>query len=1855
MQRPESPVALDEGPRKDKNYRRYASNVERALSLFDTALQEWADYIAFLGRLLKALQTRPSDVVEIPHRSTVAKRLAQCLAPTLPSGVHQKTLEVYAYVFSVLGKDGLSRDLSLWLPGLSPTLSFASLSIKPLLLRLFETFIVPLDPKVLRSALKAILLALLPGLEEETSEEFERSLSIINKFKYAISQVEKGSSSTVDITGDQYFWQSLFLASITSGTRRQGALAFLSRELPVLGSMHIMSSNADNSQEAQHLPSSVEAVTSPEPGLLVRCFTTGLQDEQLLIQRGFLDLLLTHLPLHSPIFQTKVSATDLELLILAAVSVVARRDMSLNRRLWSWLLGPERTADKDDSAPSTPSSPTTNGLITSNRIQNLSQTGYFEKYGLNPLVKSIFKILESSGLGPSERARPFRVCLSLMDRWEIGGLVIPRVFLPAIESIWKYQKIAPSKDALAEVLRSANVFFDGIESGLIWAELIQILIRALDSRMNDSCDESKTTDKTSLDSETLLDIVAFVIAKFNLREDEMLNLHIPLAAVAMSIMLRESLEKDKTSSSVVWAPPAQAFKISAHFIDAIPLRVFQTTTPSQEYALQNSVLEQLEDVQLFYQQLRKGSEDVSPPIQMSAVGAIILQNVSLMVIRLLSASPAQIELLERVSNLLEKSLHKMQGLDRLKHDHLISCIEETSENLASDNATDSFYLISALVSLLQTIKSASSLKAWDSEHRVRRLLPRLLAHLWEYTSPSNPKHNVEAVRCLWQIHWISPDRHLVEGSTSTLLLDNDTDGSGRSLDIESARRFTIVWAHSQSTTYSSSSQRSKPRRDSAPLSSMTSVAAEENFLLERPLFLLLDSLHQEGTELSMFVCSWLQSLSSLQKIVDIIVTRLYKSSFLKAVMFDADHPDRKVDENGEEDVNDVGNCQYYLSIMVNLIKYSGASIWAALGNPTDVKDTGTVSEDSGEKAPVASIQLFLAKACISILESRWQNQGGGDNLASLRKTVVDLLHLMLIGKFRDSFQDMTLDHTLLKTLSWSIRQQDFLLQVQLMGLMLTVLQAKSAYNKANQSSHRRQVSLDKFRSVSQTSLSMDQNIKDHLSSGMSTSSPKLLDCLIQGISSTSNHPILEQWISFMNQCLPLYADSAFQNLMPLVDCFIQVFTAVFEQLRAPFKEEPSPVSAGQCDHIAIINVLLNGLEQVLARGHDQLLQDEGRAVPNKSPEQGPGFFGNIVSGVLALEAHKSRAATANNRLTVLLCFKDAVRASFGMWSWADTGSGISSSETLNSPSYAYTSLRLRNRSRRILEHLLAAEVLECLETLVEIWHHPNVINANSSSNTIFNLLHAMEGSRPKNTIPALFNAIYSRTNPNVLDPARKSSLTSELSDLNLATFLVAYTQSMEDDALDEIWTDCMTFLRDVLGNPLPHRQTLPLLLHFTAILAEKINNTNFGEQRKMRRDIGELFIRLLAALFTIKPLAFPHDLSSIANGDDPVHKSSLNDPNEVVSVIASILPNISKVLVDSDRLGNFTTILSTQILLPTFRWKGFPRNVTESTLQVLKIMSKIPEASKIWRKDIAEAFNDSRFFHTDSLDLVQKGWIPVLRQWTILDKDRMADLLSRFSSPTSAGIMFGVGASSARQDADRKAQLNLRRVALLVLSADHDTFVVNLGSLQEKLVDLMTATAASSPSSLTRAEIYMVLRSLVQRITPVHLASLWPIVNSELYEALSSLSPVHASDKFSVASVLQAAKLLETLLMVAPDDFQLREWLFITDTIDAVYRPPDWRPTALVDELAEVLDANAGMPQSAVTPFGNSLQSRQLSLTWDATQGVPKEKIVDQVIRPFLRQLSITAFESTYRMEKVDMDACSVDLLQDLFDETTLV
>ena len=594
-----------------------------------------------------------------------------------------------------------------------------------------------------------------------------------------------------------------------------------------------------------------------------------------------------------------------------------------------------------------------------------------------------------------------------------------------------------------------------------------------------------------------------------------------------------------------------------------------------------------------------------------------------------------------------------------------------------------------------------------------------------------------------------------------------------------------------------------------------------------------------------------QILTFTYRIIDFLIYRLDASLYLT-------HEISSTAQTDEQEVFDasatslkVDDCLYYLQTILNVIKHSTANVNASLAGilsasnisrnkqMREAESSGPVKVLVDLENSAMTVHSYLNQVCMRILEDPHQEPSHGihHKISVLRQTSASLLKQLLLGPSSAELVAMSLEDSLIGILSRSVQQADLMLQLPLMDVILIILRTRMAKHDALSPLHRKRTSRDTIRSASQLSVSTEKSDKDSLSVEPSIQTSALLDCLTFGISSPNNHPILEQWIRFLDNCLPFYSGNAFHVLIPLVDTFSKSIELVFQDLQAEFAGT-SHGSHGTGEPITVLNALLNGLEQVLARGHDQLLQDEGHSVAIKSPEQVQGFFGNMVSGVFASEAQKSRPTTANNRLTVLLCFKDAVSVSFNMWSWGDGGLGSSSRDATISASFSYMSIRLRNRTRRILEHLFAAEPLECLETLVELWHKVGSEGDMVQTGTVFNLLHALEASRPKNTIPAVFNAMYSRTNPNVLDPTRKSTLTSELSDINLAIFLVAYTRSMEDDALDEIWADCMTFLRDVLGNPLPHRQTLPILLEFTAVLGEKIDNTNFGEQRRMRRDIG---------------------------------------------------------------------------------------------------------------------------------------------------------------------------------------------------------------------------------------------------------------------------------------------------------------------------------------------------------------------------------------------------------------------------------
>ncbi|KAK4176308.1 Dopey, N-terminal-domain-containing protein [Triangularia setosa] len=1774
-------LGSEDAPPKDKHYRKYANGVDRALSLFETALQEWADYISFLNRLLKALQARSSSITTIPAKATVAKRLSQCLNPSLPSGVHQKALEVYNYVFTVIGKDGLSKDLPLYLPGLASVLSFASLSVRAPFLDLLERHFLDVDPRSLRPAMKSIVLALLPGLEEETSEDFERTLKLLERFKVAIRPPEGQEITAAHSTGDDFFWQCFFLASITAHSRRTGALAYLSRLLPRLGSSVTPEANKSegDSESAAKLS---QLVTSPEPGLLIRCFAAGLVDEQLLIQRGYLDLLVTHLPLHSEVLQTRAKAGDLELLLRAAVGVTVRRDMSLNRRLWSWLLGPEPAASAEhEGTLESPTSVTTQPHFFSSR------TNYFEEFGLQPLTRALLSMIKSeAGNNPSERARPYRICLSLMDRWEIGGLVVPEVFMSIVDSVKKFKEKAATKADFTEVLRSASVFFDGVESGLIYSEMLSLMAQAI-----------SPVDLSVADRAAKFDLVKFILSHFNVREEEMITIHAPLTILAILCMIEEAREKDKTTEGpdrLSATLSEQALEISASLLELVPERAFPLDSRNKSIPLVESKilaatpnLELLQKIKTFYVTDQGNLEASQPPYVPQNVAELLLQKACSLVCGSLgqTGSAVNVTIKTRVLMLVLSKAPTNLFVDTKR---LLAALH----NCLSSETTVPFTTYSSVISLSSHLYTLNRI----SPDGLSELVVPLVRHAWSFLAASEPKYHVETVRSLWLLQTaLTPSNRDIEAAICSLMLEHDISGTYAQRSADPGRSFCVLWSHSLQDNPSGVDRRAPktPNGEKIPR-----LGGMDNYevMLTRPLFLMLDSLADERTQLFMTVKTWLNTLIGMDKLLGIFVSKFAELPFLRRQHGAPDPQD--VHFTNEDDL-DLG--LYYVRALSSVLRWAPDAAWGVLSKRT-IRSSPPVAEIAGTDEDV-TLQEFFLHVCLQCMAC---DEVPGDQLSKIRtaqlyRAALAVLHQILLNPFAGPLSKLKLEHLLIEKLSKSLTGPDPYVQVLLLDVVFAALKLRELVpiELPTSPTAEKQLSLTGERSKSFRISVTNERPQAQLP----PPPPTLLKCILAGLSSPSSRPVLDSWVSFLSECLPLYADSIFQVLIPLVETLCSQISSTFNNLQHLFRTPDQALSQAPGAPETTLISLLNGLEQVLANGHDRLLAEEARAQVVKSPEQPQGFFGNMGLSVFANDTPQSRSATANDRLTVLLAFQDAVRICFTIWSWGQ-GSDAARQDSTSGASFGFTSLRMRNRARRLLEHLFAAETLECLETVIGIWKDALDSPDQQKDAEVFNLLPALDGSRPKHTIPALFNAIYSRTNPAALDPSRRSTLTIELQDTEVVIFLVDYTRSLEDDTMDEIWGDCTAFLKDLLGNPFPHRQTLPSLLEFAAILGEKVDNTNFGEQRKMRRELADLFLRLLTAIFTTRPTSFTETTASSSSISEKrtseqqsrqvssVNRLPGDRADDVVGILASIVPNLPKILVENDRILAAASAVSANVIGPTLRSKSFPDTVSKNTLILLQELSRLPNNQKSWKKDVADAFNDSRFFGSN-LGLVQSGWMPLLKQWAATDKERLPEILSRITPPTTAGIVFGVGATSARLEADRKTQLNLRRVATLVLACPHDAFAADLGPILEKLIELLGATSTSSPSSTTRAEVYMT--------SPVHLAGIWPVINAELHQAISSVvAPDHSpqSDAYNNASILQACKLLDLFVCLAPDDFQLHEWLFVTDTIDAVYRPASYRPVALVDEVSEELGA-AGIPGSAV-------QQQQETASWTTTLGGPR-------------------------------------------------
>ncbi|XP_025020681.1 protein dopey-1 isoform X2 [Python bivittatus] len=425
----------------DSKYRNYVAAVDKALKSFEYS-SEWADLISSLGKLNKVLQNNAKYQV-VPKKLTIGKRLAQCLHPALPGGVHRKALETYEIVFKIIGPKRLAKDLFLYSSGLFPLLANAAMSVKPALLSLYEIYYLPLG-KTLKPGLQGLLTGILPGLEEG-SEYYERTNTLLEKVAAAVDQ--------------SAFYSALWGSLLTSPAIRLPGITYvlshLNRKLSMEDQLYIIGSDIE---------------------LMVEAVSTSVQDSSVLVQRSTLDLILFCFPFH----MSQATRPDMIRILSASLHVVLRRDMSLNRRLYAWLLGFDN-----------------NGAIIGPRSTRHSNpeehaTYYFNAFSKEMLVQAMVGILQvnvhSEESTLMQDLKPFRILISLLDKPELGPVILEDVLIEVFRTLYTQCKAeldlqmesSFSKDhtqlssklrenkKTAELIKTANLLFNSFEPYYMW-------------------------------------------------------------------------------------------------------------------------------------------------------------------------------------------------------------------------------------------------------------------------------------------------------------------------------------------------------------------------------------------------------------------------------------------------------------------------------------------------------------------------------------------------------------------------------------------------------------------------------------------------------------------------------------------------------------------------------------------------------------------------------------------------------------------------------------------------------------------------------------------------------------------------------------------------------------------------------------------------------------------------------------------------------------------------------------------------------------------------------------------------------------------------------------------------------------------------------------------------------------------------------------------------------------------------------------------------------------------------------------------------------------------------------------------
>ncbi|ESN99152.1 hypothetical protein HELRODRAFT_162646 [Helobdella robusta] len=338
----------------------------------------------------------------------------------------------------------------------------------------------------------------------------------------------------------------------------------------------------------------------------VQALCLSLEDSAYLVQRCVLDLLISCFPIH----KCQLPRSDILNVLTHAVTILLRRDMSLNRRLNAWLLGTDlngvpvpfiipqhlqqslqqQQQSQLDASSNNPAKHSTN------QLQNVD-VNYFNIFTKDLLILAIKSILNSdkdfSSSSKQNVLLSLKTMISLLDRPEIVSTILNDLLLDVLRTLYRechtnlqenvrtlvkskvsfttsladeslIRKIKlEEKQAAVEIYKTANILFTKFDPSYIWNFIAKLFGEACKQSIKLSSPEGHSSTSSSPPSapygniitiREFVDIVTFLLDKLSLETYfEMNTQHFPNMLIHIVQTLQENykqLSNDELVSSL---------------------------------------------------------------------------------------------------------------------------------------------------------------------------------------------------------------------------------------------------------------------------------------------------------------------------------------------------------------------------------------------------------------------------------------------------------------------------------------------------------------------------------------------------------------------------------------------------------------------------------------------------------------------------------------------------------------------------------------------------------------------------------------------------------------------------------------------------------------------------------------------------------------------------------------------------------------------------------------------------------------------------------------------------------------------------------------------------------------------------------------------------------------------------------------------------------------------------------------------------------------------------------------------------------------------------------------------------------